>query len=534
VLVQIKFDNSLYLWIFQKIFYNTIQVIMAEIIKAKIFYTFSFLILVICSPGLTSAMEVPVIKAGTSKITGSISTVGGTNKDSILVTIGVPHPISGEYVRYNVLVNQAGSFSIDVDVETTTSLLSITSSLNPYKSFYVKISSGTATHIDLAYTAALDLKNIQVSPAGLTRNDMTRGIAVVYEMISYRPDRAPEKMFAKPPAYFLKHAKKVVSERLKILDQDTLISKNLKDVLSRDFRLLMYNTHVFDYEGEMKNSFQNTADDKNKQPDIQNIDVSYFGFLREFNLQDPQYLYCSTFSEFQKTILQNEKIGLPIIGDTDIPSWLVKVKAILSPLTGFNEGQYYDVLAANAYGRQLNEKGMPLTIKQRNNIARYWKKGEIAKILLRKNKQVVDSNKGKSPAVVNEISSVPDEQVMNTIVSKYKNKVVLVDLWATWCAPCLDAMRQFESTKAEFLHQDVVFVYVTNSSSPRRLWAEKIEGIGNEHYYLTDSQWAYMMNHFGFEGIPSYLLFNKSGGLVNQFTAFPGSEKVKEMLNGLL
>ena len=146
----------------------------------------------------------------------------------------------------------------------------------------------------------------------------------------------------------------------------------------------------------------------------------------------------------------------------------------------------------------------------------------------------MESDKSKSPVIVNDISSVPDQQVINAIVSKYKNKVVLVDLWATWCAPCLEAMKQFKSTKKQFLHQDVVFVYITNSSSPRKLWAEKIEGIGNEHYYLTDAQWTALMNQYDFEGIPSYLLFNKAGGVVNQFTAFPGADKIKEMINRLL
>ena len=507
---------------------------MAVIVKSKIFLTLSLLFLLLCKQGFALFLEVPTIKAGEARIIGRIILPEGTNKDNIQVTVGVPHPISGEYVRYNTLVNQAGSFSIDVDVETTTSLIAITSSLNLYKSFFVKIPNGAATQIDLTYTADLDLKNIQVSPEGLNQNDMTRGMDVINKVIAYRPTRVPEAMYAKPTDYFLNHVKMAVSERLQILDHDTLISKNLKELLSRDLRLLLYNTHVFDYEGEMKINFQNTAVDKKKAPDIQNIEVSYFEFLKDFNLQEPQYLFCSTFSEFQRSILQNEKLGLPLIGETSIPSWLAKVKVILSPLVGFDKGEYYDVLAANAYGRQLNEEGIPLTKKQKEHIAGYWKNGEIEKILLRKNQQVVESDKSKSPVIVNDISSVPDQQVINAIVSKYKNKVVLVDLWATWCAPCLEAMKQFKSTKKQFLHQDVVFVYITNSSSPRKLWAEKIEGIGNEHYYLTDAQWTALMNQYDFEGIPSYLLFNKAGGVVNQFTAFPGADKIKEMINRLL
>ena len=76
-------------------------------------------------------------------------------------------------------------------------------------------------------------------------------------------------------------------------------------------------------------------------------------------------------------------------------------------------------------------------------------------------------------------------------------------------------------------------MYLTNGSSPRKLWEEKIKGIGDEHYYLTASQWNYIMDHFEFEAIPSYLIFNKEGLLVNKFTAFPGNIKVKDMIKNL-
>ena len=490
----------------------------------------SFLLVCKQSVGMETDTQ---IKAGHAKITGKIISPSDTNIDGISVLITVSHPISGEYVKYKALADRSGKFSIEADVETTISVIGFSTSLNPEKLLFVKLINGVTTNIDIAYNTNLDFKNIDVTP-DMPKNDMTESMEVMNEMIAHRSGRAPEPLYNKSIGYYLNFAKTILSERLAILKNDTLLSAERKGLLSRDFHLFLYSGHIFPYEEEMIRNYRNINGDDNEKDNIQKIDRSYFRFLKDFNLNDPQYLHCFTFPEFQKTILQNEILGLPVIGESDIPSWLAKIKAILSDLVGFDDGPYYDILAANAYARQLNEEVKPLTEKQQENITSYWKDGEIAKILFRKNQQVVELDKFKSPAVVHDISSVPEDKVVETIVSKYQNKVIIIDLWATWCAPCLDAMQQFKNTKNEFRDKDVVFVYLTNGSSPQKLWEEKIKGIGDEHYYLTAVQWKYVMDHFGLEYIPSYLLFSKEGKLAHKITAFPGNEEMKKKINGLL
>lgn len=506
---------------------------MIKILKLNLFYLFGPFLLFVCQQTLGMGINTPHIKAGTSQIKGRIIRQINTSKDSVFVNIIVVYTVSGGHTKYKSAVDKSGRFSINVDVETDISLVNINTSINPEKYLLVKLKSGGITNIDISYNLDNGIKNIDIKPA-MNKYDMTHGLEVVGKMIDHRSGRSAELLHEKSTDYFLNYTKTILSERLDILNKDTLLSKDLREVLSKDFRLFLYDAHVFDYERQMLLNYKSLKDDQSKKPEIQKINKSYYRFLKDFNLNDPQYLNCFTFPEFQKEILQNDIIGLPEIGESDISTWLASVKAILSDLVGFDEGPYYDILAVHAYGRQLNEEIRPLTETQEKNITSYWKNGEIAKILFRKNRQVIESDKFKIPTVVNDISSVPGDKVMETILSKYKNKVVLIDLWATWCGPCLDAMQQFRSTKSAFHNSDVVFVYLTNGSSPKKIWQEKIRGIGNEHYYLTSSQWEYIMTRFEFEYIPSYLLYNKKGVLINKFQAFPGSDKVKGMITGLL
>lgn len=494
---------------------------------------FCLLLLLSVKPTFANVIDTPTIVFGTAKLTGRITIPTGVNKESIFVKIAVAHQISGDYVKYSTPLDQSGNFSIDADVEASVSFIHFSTTFNPDKSLLVKLKSGEVTNLNITYDSNFDIGNIDIKPA-MNKDDMRRSFALVGEMVEYRPNRPPKALYDKSTDEFLLHAKNVVAERLTIVNNEPSISNELKEMLAKDFPLFMYNGHVFNYEQEMKSNYRNITGDTSKQFKATKIDRSYFRFLKDLKLNDPQYLQTLTFLEFQKSILQNEILAIPQIEETDIATWLKNVKGILKDLVGFNDGQYYDILASNAYGRQLTEEVKPLSKKQKENIKNYWGNGEIAKILFRKNKEVTELDKFKSPVVINDVSTVEPEKIIETIVSKYKGKVILIDLWATWCGPCLEAMQRFRPVKAELHGKDIVFVYLTNRSSDRKLWEEKIKGIGSQHYYLDDKQWEYIMTKFEFEYIPSYLLYDKKGTLSNKFSAFPENEEVKAMINGLL
>lgn len=506
-------------------------------IKQQIYFLSIFLLIISCTPSSDIQKEYSTsIVAGTSKISGKINLPHGVIKDSITVTIYVSHPITGENVEYEILLDQSRIFSQEIDIETETSLVGLKTNLDPYKVFRIKAINNDSVHIEITYDSGNALKNVEIIPA-MNKYDMMQSVEIFNKMASYiptDPNLEYPHLYNKSIDEFQSIVKKNFTRRLELfVDNDNLLSEEFKDFIAKDYQLFLYTRHVFAYEAQMKINYRNATRDKVNIPDIQKIDRSHFRFLKNFDLSDSQYLMIYSFSEFQDSILKNEILAIPTIGERDIPSWLNEVKGILSNLVGFDEGQYYDILVANAYSRQLKEESRPLSAKQKENIANYWKDEEIVKILFRKNENVIAYEKLKSPTVVNDISLVPKEEVMHNILSAYKNKVVFIDLWATWCGPCLHAMKQFNTVKGDFQGKDIAFVYITNRSSPKKLWEEKIKGIGHNHYYLTDEQWEYIMNQFDFDYIPSYLLYSKEGRMVKKFSSFPGNHGVKAEISKL-
>ena len=123
-------------------------------------------------------------------------------------------------------------------------------------------------------------------------------------------------------------------------------------------------------------------------------------------------------------------------------------------------------------------------------------------------KQVRKLNQTASTSTVKEAPNVSADQLVQTLVSQYKGKVVLIDCWATWCGPCRTGITKMEPMKEELKGKDVVFVYLTNETSGATTWIKDIENMKGDHYRISTEQWNKLPN---IKAIPHYLLFNKKG-----------------------
>lgn len=123
---------------------------------------------------------------------------------------------------------------------------------------------------------------------------------------------------------------------------------------------------------------------------------------------------------------------------------------------------------------------------------------------------------------------VAPEDILNTILGKYKGEAVLIDIWATWCGPCRAGHAAMAPLKEELKDKDIKFVYITSPSSPLPTWKEMIGNIPGEHYYLTVEQYNYILNQYESNGIPTYAIYDGQGELTYKCIGFPGLDKIKE------
>lgn len=145
---------------------------------------------------------------------------------------------------------------------------------------------------------------------------------------------------------------------------------------------------------------------------------------------------------------------------------------------------------------------------------------------------LISLEKLKTGSVVDNFSFVNLEGEKVSL-SNYKDKVIYLDLWASWCGPCINTFRtktpDFE--KQLRAYDDIVLMYVSvdDQQAPWKNYLDKnpMRGV---HVYAGQGFEADIMKYFKVWGIPRYLIIGKGNKLFNANAPRPGDEAVAALL----
>lgn len=462
---------------------------------------------------------VPKIQYDTATLSGKIEGVEPGDQGFKSLSLSLFKVVTGDRTDYKIPVEKDGTFTFTVPVQC----ISIAPIASDYFEGLICLIPGEETKLEIRFDSDKQKHVRLINSLGFTADDALNLVAFP----SQGSDIGDEIV---TPEIFSQRVINGMPDVLNPIEDSPKLSGAAKQILINETKLLCIYYQLFEYERYINDAYanQHKTDTVPKVFHPQMPGKSYYSFLKYFNLNNPSYLSTGSYPMVLQSLLSNETLAIPVIGEMPIDRWLIKVKEILKDDIGSETGLFYDLLVSNAYGKQLN--GMnPLNDIQKRNIRFYFTNKSFVDILMDENEKVVQLVANRSKESIFQIDK-SSGNVMDSIIAKYKGKVVFVDFWATWCDPCLRAMKESENARKEFENKDVVFLYITDPSSPRKAWEQKISEIGGEHYYPTKKVWAYLNKIYDFNAIPHYLIFDKSGTLKHNYHTFMGNENMRKWI----
>lgn len=129
----------------------------------------------------------------------------------------------------------------------------------------------------------------------------------------------------------------------------------------------------------------------------------------------------------------------------------------------------------------------------------------------------------------------PDINGKMVSLTDFKGKIVVVDVWATWCGPCRAQIPFLTKLEEEMKGKDVVFVSVSvDSRRDYDKWKKMVEDMNMGGVQLFADQGRQIKEAYKIVGIPRFMVFDRQGNVVSKDAPRPSQPELKRMIEAEL
>ncbi|MGO4294562.1 TlpA family protein disulfide reductase [Chitinophaga sp. RAB17] len=116
-----------------------------------------------------------------------------------------------------------------------------------------------------------------------------------------------------------------------------------------------------------------------------------------------------------------------------------------------------------------------------------------------------------------------------------KGKVVVVDVWATWCGPCKEEMPHLSKLEEEMEGKNVVFLGCSvDEAKDKEKWIDFVKKQEMKGTQIFMSGWSDITKSYDIKGIPRFMVFDQKGNIVSVDAPRPSEPALKALIEKTL
>ncbi len=121
-----------------------------------------------------------------------------------------------------------------------------------------------------------------------------------------------------------------------------------------------------------------------------------------------------------------------------------------------------------------------------------------------------------------------------TSLDDLKGKYIYIDVWATWCPPCVREIPYMKKVEEKYHGKNIEFVSISiDSEKSYNKWKKMIEDKTMAGVQLFANGDKNFVEGYKITGIPRFILLDKEGKIIDANAPRPSSPELIEILNSL-
>ncbi len=143
------------------------------------------------------------------------------------------------------------------------------------------------------------------------------------------------------------------------------------------------------------------------------------------------------------------------------------------------------------------------------------------------------------PETINLINAKGQTTSFKQILTESRGKLLVIDLWATWCIPCREQAPAFNQSRGRFAVQSVRFINISmDDDSSNQTWLNHIKQDKSyrpeDQFRLVNPKKSHFTKFYNVGSIPRYLVLGRNNKMINENFYLPTEKEFSLTISSLI